>query len=264
MAAGAYQPGPVDDGIQLKQGVVMKNLNWGRGLLWLQVLLLALLLLGMLGNKFAWMPFPDGFRLFMNAFKVLLASTAIAALLAGLYLWKRPLSLRSTPIALGLGFVPLALVFALIGPGLKVPAIHNISTDLERPPAFVAAHGITDRLNDLAPASAADRAAQRAYYDLAPLMLAAAPADVHARALAQVRALGWTLIAEDVRQGRIEATAESLFFGFRDDVVIRIEAAGEGSRVDMRSVSRVGKSDLGANARRIKAFLGALAADYSS
>lgn len=241
----------------------MNKFVWARALLGLQLLLLALLVLGMLSNKWAWLPFPKGFLLFVNSFKVLMASTALAALLAGLYAWQRSATLKPAPLALLLGAVPLVLVFALIGRDLKVPAIHNISTDLDNPPEFVAAHRIADRLNPLAPAPQAVRAQQRDFYQLQPLLLPMPPAEVHARALALVQRQGWTLIEANVEEGRIEATAETLFFGFKDDVVIRIAPAGEGSRVDMRSVSRVGKSDLGANARRIQAFLAALA-DYSS
>lgn len=242
----------------------MNKLVWVRALLWLQLLLLGLLLIGMLGNKLAWLPFPQGFLLFMNTFKVLMATTALAALLAGFYAWKRAAALQPAPRALLLGALPLLLVFALIGRDLKVPAIHNISTDLENPPEFVAAHRITDRLNPLAPAPESVRAQQRDYYALQPLRLPVPPEQVHARALQLVLQQGWTLIDASAEQGRIEATAETLFFGFKDDVVIRIQSEGEGSRVDMRSVSRVGRSDLGANARRIQTFLAVLAQDYSS
>ena len=69
------------------------------------------------------------------------------------------------------------------------------------------------------------------------------------------RKMGWDIVALVPEQGRIEATASTLLFGFKDDVVIRITPEAGGSRVDMRSVSRVGGSDIGANARRIRAFM---------
>ena len=84
------------------------------------------------------------------------------------------------------------------------------------------------------------------------------PDRAFARAEAAARSLGWDIAAAVPAEGRIEATATTRWFGFKDDVVIRIAAAPGGSRVDVRSVSRVGKSDLGANARRIRAFLAAL------
>ena len=79
-----------------------------------------------------------------------------------------------------------------------------------------------------------------------------------ARAEAAARALGWKIVAAAPGQGRLEATATTRWFGFKDDVVVRVTPASGGSRVDIRSVSRVGKSDLGVNARRIRAFLAAL------
>jgi uncharacterized protein (DUF1499 family) len=70
------------------------------------------------------------------------------------------------------------------------------------------------------------------------------------------RQTGWKIVDENQAEGRIEATATTRWFGFKDDIVIRIApSAGNGSRVDIRSVSRVGRSDLGTNARRIRAFL---------
>jgi uncharacterized protein (DUF1499 family) len=70
--------------------------------------------------------------------------------------------------------------------------------------------------------------------------------------------MGWTIVAAEPAAGRIEATATTRWLGFKDDVVVRIRPDAGGSRVDVRSVSRVGKSDLGTNARRIREYLGRL------
>ena len=67
--------------------------------------------------------------------------------------------------------------------------------------------------------------------------------------------MGWELVDEEAAAGRIEATATTFWFGFEDDVVVRIRPADGGSRVDVRSVSRVGRGDVGANARRIRAYV---------
>ncbi len=72
------------------------------------------------------------------------------------------------------------------------------------------------------------------------------------------QASGWEIVAAAPLQYRVEATARTLMFGFKDDVVIRITPAENGSRIDVRSVSRVGRSDLGANAKRIRKFLKSL------
>jgi uncharacterized protein (DUF1499 family) len=95
---------------------------------------------------------------------------------------------------------------------------------------------------------------QRAYPDLAPLRLAVPPGDAFTRALDAAAAMGWTIVAADPAQRRIEAYDKSLWFGFTDDIVVRLAPEGTGTRVDMRSASRVGISDLGKNARRIRAY----------
>ena len=95
----------------------------------------------------------------------------------------------------------------------------------------------------------------KGYPDIAPLVTEAAPADLFARAEATARAMGWEIVAADAAEGRIEATETTAWFGFKDDVVIRVVAEGTGSRLDIRSMSRIGKSDLGKNAERIRAFL---------
>jgi uncharacterized protein (DUF1499 family) len=87
------------------------------------------------------------------------------------------------------------------------------------------------------------------------LHLDAPPAQAFDRALAAARAMSWEIVASDPAQGRIEATATTFWFGFKDDIVVRIAAEGAGSRLDVRSLSRIGKSDVGANARRIRDYL---------
>jgi uncharacterized protein (DUF1499 family) len=145
---------------------------------------------------------------------------------------------------------------------LGVPAIHDITTDTDNPPAFV----------DVIPLRQAGGAAnppeypgafvaaeqKKAYGDLAPLDLALAPADAFPRALAAARAMGWAIVAERPAEGRIEATATTAWFGFKDDIVIRIAPGGSGTRIDVRSKSRVGRSDVGANAARIRDYLSKL------
>jgi uncharacterized protein (DUF1499 family) len=97
-----------------------------------------------------------------------------------------------------------------------------------------------------------------AYPDLQPMILKVAPPEAFDRALAAVREMGWELVAADAAAGRIEATDTTFWFGFKDDVVIRVRPADGGSRVDVRSLSRVGGGDAGTNAKRIRAYLDAL------
>ncbi|HEX5632437.1 MAG TPA: DUF1499 domain-containing protein, partial [Gemmatimonadales bacterium] len=149
----------------------------------------------------------------------------------------------------------------LLAKAKSVPFIHDISTDLADPPGFVAlAFERKAAPNGLEYGGTKVAEEQRrGYPDIKPLILAAPPAQAMQRALDAARALGWRVATADAASGRLEATDTTFFFGFEDDVVVRIRAEGTGSRVDVRSVSRVGLSDLGANAQRIRRFLAKLA-----
>ena len=141
-----------------------------------------------------------------------------------------------------------------------MPPIHDISTDTKRPPEFVAILPLrADAPNPSEYGGPEVAAAQiGAYPDLQTHRMDAAPAQAFERAQQAARGLGWEIVSADPTAGRIEATATTFWFGFKDDVVIRIEPDAAGSRVDVRSLSRVGGSDVGANAARIRAFLQAL------
>jgi uncharacterized protein (DUF1499 family) len=145
-----------------------------------------------------------------------------------------------------------------------VPPIHDITTDPDNPPAFTAVIVAARAADGGNPATyeAAKIAEQQrqAYPDIAPLDLALPPDAAFNRALDAAQRMGWTIIAADDRAGRIEASDRSRWFGFTDDIVIRITPSSSGSRVDVRSSSRLGRSDFGVNAARIRAYLGTLRA----
>src|SRR5256712_1060951 len=138
-----------------------------------------------------------------------------------------------------------------------VPPIHDITTDTENPPAFVAILPLRRDAPNPAQYGGPEVAAQqqKAYPDLRPLILNAPPKEVFPKALEAAREMGWQIVDSNQDQGRLEATATTPWFGFKDDVVVRVMPADHGSRIDVRSVSRVGKSDLGTNARRIQEYL---------
>ena len=142
----------------------------------------------------------------------------------------------------------------------SVPRIHDITTDTERPPEFAALRAVRERSPNGAAYGGPEVATQQkqGYPDIVPVLLPVPPDRALARAEAAARALGWEIVAAAPAEGRLEATATTRWFGFKDDIVVRVTPAPGGSQVDIRSVSRVGKSDLGANARRIRAFLAAL------
>lgn len=191
----------------------------------------------------------------------------------------RKQSLGKLAMWLCLCLLPVVVVVSQVGlKGFQAPAIHDISTDLEQPPAFVFAQ--SERVpgdNTLEHGGAALAEQQRlGYPQLKPLHVTASQADVWAAAKAVIADKQWRILGEDKNRGHIEAVATTPLMGFADDIVIRIrteamseEMAADGSGeqkspieenfvVDVRSVSRVGVSDLGANAARIDSFLIAL------
>jgi uncharacterized protein (DUF1499 family) len=142
----------------------------------------------------------------------------------------------------------------------RLPVLNDVSTDVANPPPLVA----TAQLRRGAPNSAAYPGAsaavlQRAAYpDIVPVRLAVPPAEAFKRVDQVAEDMGWDVVARAPKEGRLEAVATSAWFGFNDDIVVRIVPDGGGSRVDIRSKSRVGESDLGINAERIRAFMSRL------
>ena len=144
--------------------------------------------------------------------------------------------------------------------GPPKPPIHDITTDTHEPPEYVAVLPLRVNAPNTTKYGGEKIAAQQreAYPDLQPLILNVPPPQAFDRTLAMVHDMGWELVAADATAGRIEATDTTFWFGFKDDVVIRVRPADRGSRVDVRSLSRVGGGDAGTNANRIRAYLDAL------
>lgn len=143
-----------------------------------------------------------------------------------------------------------------------VPPIHDLTTDVNNPPEFVAL--IEIRTADEAknppeyPGEETATLQQEAFPDLVTLQLDADPATVFKAAGEVIRELGWDIAAEVQATGRLEATDTTTWFRFRDDVVVRIQPGNGGTSVDVRSKSRVGRGDMGTNAARIREFLARL------
>lgn len=168
------------------------------------------------------------------------------------------------PGALVLGAAGLVIGAAAYGyPALQlsqarsVPPIHDITTDTDDPPAFVALLPARATAPNGSEYAGEEVAAQQraAYPDVRPVVLREPSNRTFDMALTAANDLGWDVVAADPDEGRIEATDTTRWFGFKDDVVVRIRATEDGSRVDVRSMSRVGRGDVGANARRIRAFV---------
>ena len=139
----------------------------------------------------------------------------------------------------------------------QYPPIHDITTDIQDPPRFVDVLPLRkDARNSVDYTDTETPVRQRAAYpDILPLDLTIEPAAAFECAELAARSLGWQIVAVKAEEGRIEATATTFWFGFKDDIVVRIRPHDAGCRVDIRSVSRVGRGDAGANAGRVRDFL---------
>ena len=165
-------------------------------------------------------------------------------------------ALAAAGIIVGLAVV--SIPSAVIVSARDKPAIHDITTDPDSPPLFVAILPLRTGAANPPEYLGGDVIAQqrRAYPDIQPLVLQINAEQAFNRALTAVRDLGWNLVANDREAGRIEAVDTTFWFGFKDDVVIRVREISPGStRIDVRSKSRSGVGDLGTNARRIRTLL---------
>ncbi|MEQ8514453.1 MAG: DUF1499 domain-containing protein, partial [Chromatocurvus sp.] len=166
---------------------------------------------------------------------------------------------RGAVLRFGAATVPGAVLLAAVLAAPDVPPIHDITTDVNDPPRFsdtvVEARG--EKANALDIDSEVIEQQREAYPDLSTLVSETSIRDTFERSEKIARDLGWEILSTDLNAGRIEAVDTTAIMGFKDDVVIRVSSNADGTRVDLRSVSRVGVSDLGANAERIREFTAA-------
>jgi Protein of unknown function (DUF1499) len=201
----------------------------------------------------------------------------IGALLFGLLFgWRARKSISPPPrIRRWAGMLVALLYVGWVGTflvsALTVPAIHDVSTDLADPPTFRTLQLRADNLDNVPGADDAEMKGltpqqrwvtvhQKSYGDIRSVRINEPVPSVVAKAERLAKDRGWDVAESLPEEGRLEATDTTAFFRFKDDVVIRVRPTdtGEGSVVDMRSVSRVGVSDLGMNAKRVRSFLGDL------
>jgi uncharacterized protein (DUF1499 family) len=200
----------------------------------------------------------------LATFAAALIFAALAVLLSFLgfvVIWRQGRSgLGSAILGLLLGLLLLAYPGYLGYRASKLPAIHDITTDPDNPPRFDVLARLRPRGRNDYPGGAVAQAQRSAYPDIAPLQESVPPKLVYDTALALVTKRKWHVVdarppAAGRREAVIEAVARTPIMGFRDDVVIRVSTVGAGARVDMRSASRYGLHDFGANAARIRSLL---------
>lgn len=218
---------------------------WHRRIaLGLALLAFALLLFSGLGVRAGLWPLRVGFGMFAAALMAGLIAAGISALaLAVPRLRSGSLSILTFSLLLGLATAAIPL--EQLRRVKTLPYINDVTTDTERVPEFATLRPSPEYQRHFAELQ------RIGYPDLRPLELSLSPKDTYARALAAAREMGWEITLADESAGRIEAVATTRWFGFKDDVVVRVGAG----RIDVRSKSRVGRSDLGANAHRIQDFL---------
>lgn len=203
------------------------------------------------------------FRAAILVVAITLLVSLLVFLASAFYLLKRkypsPEQAKSLKLAAVMSAVPLLGIGSVIVSASDVPKIHNISTNVIDPPAF----------DKIVPIRTADHNSLQYTADVAELQQAAYPnlktlhvemnlQDAQNKAVEVSASLGWQLINNDIQQGLIEASDTSRLWGFTDDIVIRFKQDAQNqTAIDLRSVSRVGQSDLGANAKRIESFINA-------
>ncbi len=195
---------------------------------------------------------------------VLAVVAILLALAAGLVIWVEGVGgLRQAVSALVIGFALIAYPLYLGIMAYRLPAIYDITTDPIDPPRFEAIARLRPRdANPVAYAGLyAAEQQHAAYSDIEPYLTDASPREAYAAALKVITKRKWLIVdarppqAAAPRDGRIEAIARTMILGFREDVVVRVRATPDGARIDVRSASRYGRHDLGANAARVRALI---------
>lgn len=186
---------------------------------------------------------------------------AIAALVV---IWREGLGGGASAFgAIAIGLALIAYPAYLAGKAYRLPAINDITTDTEDPPQLEALARVRPRTGSNPidyPGAAFAQQQHAAYPDVEPLLLTVPPQVAFEAVYSVLAKRKWRIVEArrplpGRREGHIEAVARTPIMGFRDDVVLRLRADSDGTRLDMRSASRYGRHDLGTNAARILAFL---------
>lgn len=248
-----------------------------RGALAVALLLPIYFLLAALATRFGLVDWRVGFVTLTLGGGLIMVLVTVVAALVGLVLaltvkprqgWQRALIALAIPVV-GVG----AVLGMTLGRSGATALIHDIVTDPAAPlvlsPRVMADRARVPGVNpvEVDPRLGRDgsggsvREVQRTVYpDIRPILLGKPAPAAFEQALATARSLGWSVEYSDAASGRIEATVQSFWYGFIDDIAVQVAPAAAGARIDLRSISRVGEGDIGANAARIRAFREALSA----
>jgi uncharacterized protein (DUF1499 family) len=218
-------------------------------------------LLGVAGAYFGLVAPLTGFMLFV-AGALLGGLLSVVVSLVGIFLSRGGRDPQGRTKALGGLAMGLGLMIVVLGAATMAgdaPPINDITTDLDNPPEFESARIVPDYVGrDMSYPAEFVEVVRVSYPDLEPLRLDSPPDVTFERAIATAESLGWEIVSRSESRGVFDAQHVSTIFRFVDDITVRIVADGPGSLVDMRSKSRDGQSDLGANAARIRTYFDAL------
>jgi uncharacterized protein (DUF1499 family) len=229
-----------------------RRTSWlGRLGLGLAVMGAALLIASPIGYRMGWFGVPVALLQMVKYGMFIAGAGAVLGLLACLGRGSKMAAITGVVIGAVFGGYPFWHAMR----GQNLPPIHDITTDTVSPPPFVAlADARKAAPNGLDYKAEVAAKQKEAYPDVVPFDSTLAPAELLAKCEAAARASGWDIAAVQPSEGRLEATATSRIYGFKDDIVLRVAARDSGSRLDVRSMSRVGRGDVGMNADRIRAF----------
>lgn len=210
------------------------------------------------GYQWGWWSFGFGFSIIPWG----TGAAILGGIISAIGFFKIPDRTKNQTIigAIGIGLAVIALAnigywYMEIQKGY--PPIHDITTDIQNPPQFKAI--VPLRANSPNPPEYirdnGTPESQRSFYgDIEPITSNMSYEEAFQRALNTVHKLSWTLVDENKAEGRIEAYEKLAWYGFIDDIVIRVDTTETGVEIDIRSKSRIGRGDLGVNAKRIKAY----------
>lgn len=197
---------------------------------------------------------------------VYVGGAAIILIILQVLIKRKSVSWGSTFVFAVLALIAVAMPVSMMGKASTVPPIHDITTDVTNPPAFVAIAPLRENAPNPIAYEGGEVTRQQidAYPEIRTQLLAQSIDEVFAASEQTIDVLGWERVSDGALPYTLEATDTTQWFGFKDDVVIRLKAKDDNTLVDIRSKSRVGKSDLGKNAERIDTFLTALRAQLNA
>jgi uncharacterized protein (DUF1499 family) len=222
-------------------------ISWLRPLcLGLALIALVMLLLSGPGVRYQLWDYRIGLTVYTWAAYIAIAAAAVAAVTLAIPK-ARARGLFMPMLALVIGLATLYGPLEFRRQARSFPPINDITTDTENPPRYM-----TQQRSY--PGADVARQQRAAYPDLLPVLMPVPPAAAFKKAVAAAESMGWEVVGVDAAAGTIEAVDTTRFFGFKDDIAIRVTPTADGARIDIRSKSRVGRGDVGTNAHRIRAY----------